>query len=168
MTTVFGIEIPSNSPAFLGVVAVHVLVALVCVCTGPIAMLSRKGPGRHPVFGTIYYWGLAVVFISATALAIVHWAEDYDLFVLGALSFGMATLGRAARRGRWRKWSVVHISGMGMSYLVMLTAFYVDNGKSLPIWKDLPHITYWLTPSVVGVPLIVRALVRYRAARFHD
>ncbi len=33
----------------------------------------------------------------------------------------------------------------------MLTAFYVDNGKSLPLWQDLPAtLTYWLLPSAVG------------------
>jgi hypothetical protein len=166
VTTVLGIELPSQSPIFLAVVGLHVLVASVCVFTGPIAMLSRKGPGRHPTFGTIYYWGLAIVFTSATALAIMRWADDYHLFLLGPVSFGAASFGRAARRGRWREWTLMHISGMGTSYIVMLTAFYVDNGKSLPVWKDLPHITYWLAPSVAGVPLVARALVRYRSATF--
>ena len=160
--TVAGIEIPSNSPIFLAIVGFHVLVALVCVLTGPVAMLSRKRPGRHPTFGTLYYWFLLVVFASATALSAMRWAEDYLLFILGALSFGAAALGRAARRGRWQNWAVLHISGMGSSYVLLITAFYVDNGKSLPLWKDLPHITYWLMPGAVGIPLIVRALVRYR------
>jgi uncharacterized membrane protein len=161
VTTVFGIEIPSNSPVFLTIVGVHVFVALICVCTGPVAMLSRKGPGRHPTFGTVYYWGLCVVFLSATVLALMRWAEDYHLFFLGAVSFAVASLGRAARRGRWQGWVPVHISGMGLSYVVLLTAFYVDNGKSLPVWRDLPPITYWLMPGVVGIPLIVRAVARY-------
>jgi len=51
---------------------------------------------------------------------------------------------------------------MGLSYIVMLTAFYVDNGKSLPLWRDLPYLTYWLLPASIGIPLIVRALIRYR------
>jgi hypothetical protein len=160
--TVAGIEIPSNSPIFLTIVAVHVLVALVCVTTGPVAMLSRKGPGRHPTFGTVYYWFLFAVFASAATLSAIRWAEDYHLFVLGALSFAAASLGRAARRGCWRNWVAFHISGMGLSYVLLLTAFYVDNGKSLPLWKELPPITYWLLPGAVGIPLIVRALMRYR------
>jgi hypothetical protein len=56
----------------------------------------------------------------------------------------------------------IHISGMGLSYILMLIAFYMDNGKELPVWKDLPSVTYWLVPGGVGVPLIVRALLRYR------
>jgi hypothetical protein len=50
---------------------------------------------------------------------------------------------------------------MGLSYILMLTAFYVDNGKNLPVWRDLPHIAYWVLPGAVGVPLIVSALNRW-------
>jgi hypothetical protein len=49
--------------------------------------------------------------------------------------------------------------GMGLSYILMLVAFYVDNGKQLPLWKDLPHFMYWLIPMVVGIPFVVRALL---------
>jgi hypothetical protein len=157
-----GIEIPFRSPLLLTLLTVHVLAGLVCVVTGIVAMLSRKHPGRHPKFGTIYYWGLAVLFASATALAVTRWTEDYVLIVLGLISFGAASLGRNARRRRWRKWAPVHISSMGSSYIFMLIAFYVDNGKSLPLWRDLPHFTYWLLPALIGIPLIVWALARYR------
>src|SRR5215831_7465128 len=56
-TVIAGIEIPSTSPVFLGVVGFHVLVGLACVVTGAGAMLSQKAPGRHPNFGAAYYWG---------------------------------------------------------------------------------------------------------------
>ncbi|MGZ3352924.1 MAG: hypothetical protein ACXU89_28700, partial [Xanthobacteraceae bacterium] len=59
----------------------------------------------------------------------------------------------------------LHITGMGLSYVLMLIAFYVDNGKQLPLWKDLPDFTYWLVPLAVGVPLIVSALLRHPLAR---
>jgi hypothetical protein len=156
-----GIEIPSKSPVFLTALVFHVLAALGCVVTGIVAMVSRKRPGRHPTFGTIYYWSLAVVFTSATALAAMRFSEDYPLFILGVISFGAASLGRTARRKHWRNWANVHIPSMGFSYVVMLTAFYVDNGKSLPVWRDLLYLTYWVLPALVGIPLIDRALVRY-------
>jgi len=57
---------------------------------------------------------------------------------------------------------------MGLSYIVLLTAFYVDNGKSLPLWKELPPISYWVIPATVGLPLIARALCQYRAASLSD
>jgi hypothetical protein len=162
---VAGIEIPSSNPVFLAVVGVHVLLGLACTITGIIAMLSTKRTGRHPLFGSIYFWSLSGVFVTASALAAVRWAEDYHLFILGALAFAAAYLGRMARRKRWSNWVKLHITGMGMSYTLLLTAFYVDNGKSLPLWRDLPPITYWLVPAAVGIPLIVRALLWHPLVR---
>ena len=134
-TNVAGIEIPSTDPIFLAVVEVHILLGLACTVTGAIAMLSQKRAGRHPRYGTIYFWCLAGVFLTATGLAAARWAEDYHLFVLGALSFAAAYFGRQARRRRWRNWARLHITGMGTSYVLLLIAFYVDNGKQLPVWK---------------------------------
>lgn len=164
-TVVLGIPIPSTSPVFLGVVAVHVLFGLVCVVAGAIAMLSPKRRGRHPMFGTIYYWGLVVVFVTASGLSVVRWAENDHLFILGVLAFIAASLGRAARRRRWLGWVPLHIVGMGLSYILLLTAFYVDNGKNLPLWKELPPLAYWLLPAAIGLPLIIRALLRHPLAR---
>ena len=65
-TVVLVIPIPSTSPVFLTVVGLHFLVGLVCVVAGAIAMLSPKRMGRHPMFGTIYYWALVFVFVSAS------------------------------------------------------------------------------------------------------
>jgi hypothetical protein len=106
-----------------------------------------------------------VVFASATALAAMRWAESYHLFILGLLSFAAAFVGRMARRRCWRGWVTPHISGMGLSYILSLTAFYVDNGKSLPLWKELPSIAYWLLPGAVGLPFMGRALWRHRPVR---
>jgi hypothetical protein len=100
-TLVAGIPIPSTSLIFLSAAGLHVLVGLICVVTDVIAMLSPKCSGRHPTFGSIYYWGLVVVFVSATGLSVVRWAEDYHLFVLGLLALLAASLGRTARRRHW-------------------------------------------------------------------
>lgn len=108
---------------------------------------------------------LVIVFVSATGLSVVRWAEDYHLFILGLLALIAASLGRIARRRRWARWVPVHVSGMGLSYILLLTALYVDNGKSLPLWKDLPPISYWLLPAAIGIPLIIRALLRHPLAR---
>jgi hypothetical protein len=160
-----GIPIPSSDPVFLAVVGVHVLLGITCTTAGIIAMLSVKRVGRHPSFGTIYYWCLLGVFVTASALAAVRWAEDSHLFIIGTLAFASASLGRLARRKRWRNWVKLHITGMGTSYILLLTAFYVDNGKSLPLWRELPPLAYWLIPAAVGMPLVVRALLWHPLAR---
>jgi len=54
---------------------------------------------------------------------------------------------------------------MGLSYILLLTAFYVDNGKSLPLWRDLPTIAYWLVPAAAGVSVLLHALLRHPLAR---
>lgn len=164
-TVVAGIPIPSTSPLFLTVVGLHVLAGLVCVVTGAVAMLSPKGPGRHRRFGSIYVWALSAVFVSASALAVMRWTQDAVLFDLGLLAFTLGLLGRTAMRQRWPGWARVHIAGMGGSYVVLLTAFYVDNGANLPVWRSLPTLIYWLGPAGIGMPLIVYAMLRHPIAR---
>jgi len=44
----------------------------------------------------------------------------------------------------------------------MLTAFYVDNGPHLPLWDRLPVLAFWLLPSAIGAPIIIRAVMRAR------
>jgi uncharacterized membrane protein len=161
-TLILGIEIPSTDPAFVGViVGLHIPLGLACAIAGAVGMLSEKGQGRHSKAGRVYYWCLLALFVSATFLSIMRWRENYHLFLLGALSFGSAWLGHKALRDRWSHWARLHITGMGLSYVLMLVAFYVDNGKQLPLWKDLPHFTYWLFPLAAGIPLILRALLRH-------
>ncbi len=160
-----GATVPCNSVLFLAVLLVHVPFGLACAVTGIVAMFSQKGAGRHPSAGTIYYWALTVVFVTATALSAMRWADDWYLFVLGTLSFAAASFGRLAHRRRWHNWVRLHIIGMGSSYILLLTAFYVDNGKNLPFWKELPSIAYWILPSAVGIPLIVYALLNHPLTR---
>ena len=164
-TIVFGVPVPSVGPVFLAVVRFHILVGIGCVTAGVIALLSEKRRGRHATFGTVYYWCLAVVVATATGLSVVRWVENYHLFFLGALSLIAATVARSAIRQRWRNWARLHITGMGLSYVLMLTAFYVDNGKNLPLWKELPEIAFWLLPAVLGIPVIMRALLTHPLAR---
>ena len=160
-----GFSIPSDSPVFLSILAIHVAAGLTCVITGIVAMLSDKGPGRHPLFGTVYYRGLAVVFVTMAGLSAMRWREDYHLFILGTLSFAAAFVGRRVAPSRSPGRVATHVSAMGLSYILLLTAFYVDNGKQLPLWRSLPSITYWFISFVVGVPLIIRVLLYHPLVR---
>ncbi|HSV02499.1 MAG TPA: hypothetical protein VLI41_04775 [Phenylobacterium sp.] len=162
-TVIAGIVIPSTSPLFLAGVGVHVGAGLVCVAAGALAMLSRKRRGRHSTAGTVYFWGLAVLCASAAVLAVVRWPEDNVLLALVFIAFGAAYLGRQAMRSRHAV--RLHITGMGASYIVMLTAFYVDNGKFLPLWRDLSPLAYWLVPAAIGLPIMGWALLRHPLVR---
>ncbi|HLW90331.1 MAG TPA: hypothetical protein VKS78_03400 [Roseiarcus sp.] len=163
-TVIGGIPLPSDAPVFLAFVAAHIAAGLTAVLAGAIAMLSRKQAGRHPHAGSVYYWSLSIVFVTMAALALSRWAEDYHLFVLGALSFIAATIGRMARRRLWPSWARVHMTGMGASYMLLITAFYVDNGPNLPLWRELPPIAFWILPVLIGAPILINALLRHPIA----
>jgi hypothetical protein len=51
--------------------------------------------------------------------------------------------------------------GMSLSYIVLMTAFYVDNGPKLPLWDRLPVVAFWIGPSAIGLPLLGRTVRRY-------
>jgi multisubunit Na+/H+ antiporter MnhB subunit len=158
MTMLLGIPIPSTNPIFVAIVAIHILFGLAAISTGATAMLSRKARGRHSNFGIAYFWCLFGVFVTMSVLAFARWQEDYDLFILGALSFGAAWLGRTILRRRWRQWPRWHLASMGASFVLMITAFYVDNGKNLPLWRELPQIAFWFLPAVIGTPIVLYVL----------
>lgn len=129
------------SPLFAVLLLVHILAGLIAVIAGALAARSRKRPGRHPRFGTIYCAALAVVFVTASGMGILRWAPDQYLVLLGLISFGAASLGYAARTIRWKRWLSYHITGMSLSYVVLLTAFYVDNGPRLPVGQHGSKMT---------------------------
>ena len=157
-----GIGVLSESSAFSPILGLHILAGLVCMVTGIVSMVSEKRAGLHPRCGTIYHWGLAVLVTSAGFLAAANWVDDRLLVVLRVVSFGASCLGRTARRRNWQTWIGTHIISMGCSFIAMLTAFCVEEGKSLLGLSGLPRLTYWFLPALVGAPFIVRALFRHR------
>lgn len=158
---VLGIPVANAGPVFFAALAVHVTAGLACVTCGAVGALSRKGGARHRRFGRIYLWGLGVVFASMAVLSVIRWRENAPLFVIGCLAFGVALAGYLMRYRR----PVVHIAGMGVSYVAVLSGFYLDNGPHLPFWEHLPAWSHSTLPIAVGVPLIVRAIWRRRSAR---
>ncbi len=103
--------------------------------------------------------------MTAVGLSVVRWGEDYHLAILGTLSFAAAYFGRNALRHRWRNWPSLHLSAMGASYILLLTAFYVDNGKNLPLWRQLPQIAFWVLPTIIGAPIILYTLRTHPSVR---
>ena len=148
---------------FAALLVPHIAAGLTGVVAGATAMLSPKRSGRHPNAGRIYFTALWVVGTTAVGMSAMRWPEDAYLVVLGTLSLAAASLGYVARHRRWHGWIRLHILGMGTSYVLLLTAFYVDNGPRLPLLDRLPVLAFWIVPGLVGDPLIARALVRYRA-----
>jgi hypothetical protein len=158
---ILGDEVGSTAPVFLAFLTVHVAAGLTAVVTGAIAALTRKGSPRHVQAGRWFYRAITVVFLTAAALTIMRWRQDYHLLLVGTVAFLAATFGYLHRR-RHRPGDSAHILGVGIGYVAMLTAFYVDNGPHLPLWDRLTPLTFWFLPAVVGAPIITRAVLAAR------
>ena len=156
----FGLPLPDEGALFDVALALHILAGLTCGIAGALAATAPKQPGRHTRSGATFLWALAVVFASSTTMAGLRFAQDWHLLVIGTVAFGAGSLGYLARRRRRPGWLRVHIPALGGAYIALFTGFYVDNGPHLPLWDRLPGLAYWLLPSLVGVPLILRALAR--------
>ena len=152
VTALFGFPIPSTEPIFLDTLLVHIAFGPIAVIAGVVAMLSAKGSRRHRRAGTLYFWSLSGLTVTMGVLSTLRWREDRHLFVLGSFAIAAAFFGRYAIRGRRHR---LHLSLMATSYVVMLTAFYVDNGANLPLWRNLPHVAYWIGPAAIGLPIAI-------------
>jgi H+/Cl- antiporter ClcA len=149
---------------------VHALAGLSTGATGIMAFRAPKRRERHPRWGVRYLWAYTVVFLTATILSAMHPEVDPYLFFLGLIGYGFALIGYGARRFRrepWlmrmlgKQWVVVHIVGMIGSYVVLWTAFYVDNAHLIPLLNQLPLLTFWVLPTVIGLPFIVLSIARF-------
>jgi hypothetical protein len=158
---ILGDQVGSTAPVFLAFLSVHVIAGLTAVIGGAIAAVTRKGSSRHVRAGRWFYRAITGVVITAMALAIMRWRQDYHLFIIGTVAFTAATIGYLHRR-RHRPGDTGHIVGMGTGYVAMLTAFYVDNGPHLPLWDRLPPLTFWFLPGIIGAPIIARAVIEAR------
>jgi hypothetical protein len=153
---------------------VHALAGLTTGITGVITFLQPKRPGRHPTWGVRYLWAYTVVFVTATILSVQHWPADAYLLRLATLGYGLSLLGYGARwyrlhlvvqplLGPW--WVIAHLTGMIGSYVVLWTAFYVDNAHLIPLLKTLPILTFWVAPSLVAMPFLLRAIAHFAPKR---
>ena len=127
---------------------VHALAGMTAGITGVVNFSVPKRPGRHHRWGARYLWAYTVVFFTAIILSVQHWPADAYLFALATLGYASALCGYAARRFRQdsmvrrivgKQWVVAHIVGMIGSYVVLWTAFYVDNAHVIPGLNQLPR-----------------------------
>ncbi len=149
---------------------VHALAGLTTGVTGVLAFRAPKRRGRHHQWGKSYLWAYTIVFLTATILSVQRMPADAYLLVLATLGYGLALSGYAARRFRQepivrrmvgKQWVVVHIIGEIGSYVVLWTAFYVDNAHLIPGLKQLPTLTFWVLPTIIALPFLVVSLSRF-------
>jgi hypothetical protein len=162
---VLGQHVGSAAPLFLAFLAVHVVAGTIAVISGAVAAIAHKPGPHHVQAGRRYYLAVTVMSGSGAVLAVMRWREDAYLLVFAAVAFTAATVGIRARRRRGRAGTTVHIVGLSLSFVAMMTGFYVDNGPRLPLVQHLPAAAFWVLPPAVGAVLAARSL--RRAARGH-
>lgn len=160
-TIIFGVPVPSTDPVFLTFVVVHILISLLCLISGLLAMLTQKTTPRHPYFGKIYFWGMVSAFVTVLVLSIMRWPHNIHLLSIGMLAFIFTYAGRRIAQDKKSNWTRLHTICMSASYILLLTGFYVDNGKNLPFWRFLPQWFFWTFPAAVGTPIILYVLKRH-------
>jgi hypothetical protein len=137
-------------------VSLHIAAGLTALTAGIVAMLSRKGAWWHRHAGVVYLYGIGTIALTAAGLVSTRGPQFDHLLVFAAVAVTLAFGGWFMRKVN----QGLHISGMGLSYVVMVTAFYVDNGHKLPFWNQFPEWVFWVGPMAIGLPIIIRALWR--------
>jgi uncharacterized membrane protein len=166
-TDLFGIPVPSTDRTFLAFVVVHIFISLICVVSGLLAMLSRKGSRRHSSFGRIYLWSMLSAFASVVILSVMRWPHNMHLLTIGFVAASSTYWGfRLAKTGK-RNWTRLHTVAMGSSYILLLTGFYVDNGKNLPFWRLFPQWFFWIFPALIGIPILITVLRKHPLNKRH-
>jgi hypothetical protein len=166
-TDLFGIPVPSTDPVFIFIVVIHIGIGLLCVVSGLVAMLSGKTKKKHPAAGKVYYWGMVFAFVTIIMMSVMRWPHNIHLLSIGILAFGFTYAGRRLAKSQPKNWTRYHTVCMGISYILLLTGFYVDNGKNLPLWNQFPPLFFWVFPSIIGIPIILRVLISHPLNKLH-
>ena len=164
-TDLLGIPLPSNEPAFVLVIIIHIALSLVAVISGIVAMSKEKNAHGHATFGRIYYWSICLAFATVLVLSIMRWPHNIHLLSIGIATTILVLIGRNLAETKKKNWARLHTICMGGSYILLLTGFYVDNGKNLPFWNQFPQWFFWFFPATVGIPIIVRVLKKHPLTR---
>jgi hypothetical protein len=160
-TNLFGIPVPSTDNTFLTVVVIHILLSLVSVISGLIAMVSDKGSRIHRMSGRSYLFSMLAAFGTVTILAVMSWPRNTHLLLIGTSAAVLTYIGFRLAKVKIRNWTRLHTVLMGSSYILLLTGFYVDNGKNLPFWNQFSQTFFYVFPASIGIPIIVYTLLKH-------
>ncbi|MGP4062416.1 DUF2306 domain-containing protein [Halobacillus sp. H74] len=143
---------------------IHIIAGGISLISGLFAMTAKKRKGRHTSFGQLYHWSYVGVFLTAVAMAIIHWQESQYLFYIALFSYGLALSGYIAvkNKKKTKKWLTMHIGGMLGSYIGIVTATLVVNVAKIPVLNELPTIYYWFLPTIIGTPIVYMVGRKYK------
>ena len=98
-------------------------------------------------------------------MALSHWQTSWWFALVGIFSFALAWRGYRAVKLRDEGWLKKHISGMLGSYIALATALLVVKSKDIPFTENIPHVIFWIMPTLIGVPIISRVVSKNSLAK---
>ena len=111
----------------------HILGGIIALISAALAVSSEKGKRLHVLSGRTYFWGMAIIFLTAIPMSITN--GDIFLFLIAIFSFYLAFAGMRFARNRkgtasildWTALSLMIFSGLGMC---ILAAIYFFNSNT--------------------------------------
>ena len=112
---------------------IHILAGSISLVAAAFAVVSSKGKKAHILAGRTYFWGMAVIFLTAIPMSIA--SSNVFLFLIAIFSFYLAYAGMRFARNRtgtanffdWVAIGLMVLSGMVM---LLLAIFYFMNSNS--------------------------------------
>ena len=111
----------------------HIFAGCISLIAAVFAVVSSKGKQAHILAGRTYFWGMAVIFLTAIPMSIA--SSNVFLFLIAIFSFYLAYAGMRFARNRtgtanffdWVAIGLMVLSGMVMLFLAI---FYFMNNNS--------------------------------------
>ena len=111
----------------------HIIAGSISLIAAAFAVLSSKGKKLHILSGRTYFWGMAIIFLTAIPMSLA--SSNVFLFLIAIFSFYLAYAGMRFARNRtgtanlfdWVAIGLMILSGMVMWFLAI---FYFMSSNS--------------------------------------
>ena len=112
---------------------IHILAGSISLVAAAFAVVSSKGKKAHILAGRTYFWGMAVIFLTAIPMSIA--SSNVFLFLIAIFSFYLAYAGMRFARNRtgtanffdWAAIGLMVLSGVIMLFLA--TKYFMDSNS---------------------------------------
>ena len=112
---------------------IHILAGSISLVTAAFAVVSSKGKKVHIIAGRTYFWGMAVIFLTAIPMSIA--SSNVFLFLIAIFSFYLAYAGmRFARNStgtaNFFDWVAIGLMVLSGVIMLFLATNYFMNSNS--------------------------------------
>ena len=112
---------------------IHILAGSISLVAAAFAVVSSKGKKAHILAGRTYFWGMAVIFLTAIPMSIS--SSNVFLFLIAIFSFYLAYAGMKFARNRtgtanlfdWVAVGLMVFSGLAMWFLALV--YFMNNNS---------------------------------------